>query len=89
MVYEGPLSAMHQNESTYNLLCRTYGADPDIRDYSGRKASYYMPTVFESQEDQVDNQVNRRSDQILRDFLRESTRKKRPRANQNEIQLVS
>ena len=36
------LSAQHDRRNVYNLLLKTYGADPNLRDYSGRKAEHYL-----------------------------------------------
>ena len=69
------LSAMHKRETIYNLLLNTYGADPNLRDYSGKKAEYYHvpPSVdididldidhqnIESAEDQYDGKILWRS----------------------------
>ena len=36
------LSAQHDRRNVYNLLLKTYGADPNLRDYSGHKAEHYL-----------------------------------------------
>ena len=38
------ISAMHHKHTVYQLLLNTYGSNPNIRDFSGRKAEhYYVP----------------------------------------------
>ena len=36
------ISAQHDRKNLFNLLLKTYGADPNLRDYSGRKAEHYL-----------------------------------------------
>ena len=36
------LSAQHNKQTVYTILQNTYGADPNLRDYSGRKAEHYL-----------------------------------------------
>ena len=36
------IAAIHQKTEAYNKLVELYGADPEVRDYSGRKAKQYL-----------------------------------------------
>ena len=44
------MAALHQKSDAYKLLVNLYGADPEVRDYSGRKARQY----FKQAEDETD-----------------------------------
>jgi ankyrin repeat protein len=74
------LAAMHRKENVYNLLLKPYGAEPNLRDYSGKKAEHYLPPeVLDEKEDEDEPDSKRkakidRSSTFLRDFVRESKR---------------
>ena len=42
------MAALHQKSDAYKLLVNLYGADPEVRDYSGRKARQYFKQVDET-----------------------------------------
>ena len=83
------LAAIHKREHVYNLLLNPYGANPTLRDYSGKRAEHYLePEDEEDDKDTVDGsgefldggkrtKIRRkaeRSSTFIRDFVRESIR---------------
>ena len=86
------LAAMHKRKKVYQLLLETYGADPDLRDYSGRKAIHYViaeegtDDVNGDNGDEVDHNRNSldaftdKSMHFLRGVIRES--KRRPKSEE-------
>ena len=91
------LAAAHKKEHVYRLLLNPYGANPNLRDYSGKLADYYME-LEEEDKDSIDGgagvevdegtrkKVRRkaeRSSTFLRDFVRDSIRSthKRPKSS--------
>jgi ankyrin repeat protein len=88
------LAAAHKREHVYRLLLNPYGANPNLRDYSGRLAEHYLE--LEEDKDSMDGagaeveegrreKVRRkaeRSSTFIRDFVRDSIRSshKRPKS---------
>jgi hypothetical protein len=83
------LAAIHKREHVYNLLLNPYGANPTLRDYSGKRAEHYLEAEDEDDDkDAVDGsgellddgkrtKIRRkaeRSSTFIRDFVRESIR---------------
>jgi hypothetical protein len=89
------LAAAHKRDHVYNLLLNPYGANPNLRDYSGKKAEHYLD-LEEEEKDSVDGgdvelegkrkknrKIPERSSTFIRDFVRESIRSshKRPKSS--------
>lgn len=83
------LAAAHKKEHVYKLLLNPYGANPNLRDYSGKLADYYLDLEEEEEDkDSIDGagvgvdegtrkKVRRkaeRSSTFIRDFVRDSIR---------------
>ena len=45
------VAALHQRTEAYKLLVDLYGADPEVRDYSGKKARNYFEPAWAPKED--------------------------------------
>ena len=45
------IAALHQRTEAYKLLVDLYGADPEVRDYSGKKARNYFEPAWAPKED--------------------------------------
>ena len=89
------LAAAHKRDHVYNLLLNPYGANPNLRDYSGKKAEHYLD--LDEDKDLVDGaadlelegkrkkirKIPERSSTFIRDFVRESIRSshKRPKSS--------
>lgn len=73
------LSAQHDKQTVYTILQNTYGADPNLRDYSGRKAEHYLNIHEEFDEDEdIGDEVDYSN---VRRSLASSQRRRRRKAN--------
>ena len=83
------LAAIHKRDHVYSLLLNPYGANPNLRDFSGKLAEYFRDLVDDDDKDSLDGaggvevdegkskKLRRkvdRSSTFLRDFVRESIR---------------
>ena len=67
------LSAQHNKQTVYTILQNTYGADPNLRDYSGRKAEHYLENNIHEEFDE-DEEIG---DEVDYSNVRRSQRRRR------------